>query len=616
MAYTRHFDELSRLERQPCVFGQGSLLTWDGRLDNRDDLLIVLHHDLGPDLSDAAIVAAAYARWGLDCLPRLIGDWGLSIWDASRRRLVIARDYMGNRPLYYVSLHEGLAWSSSLDALAEGFGLYTRPDESYIAAHLTFGVLPGMTPFAGAQELRAGHVLVATAAEGVRVRRYWTFSPSRSRYRDQTQYAEQLRHLLTEAVRVRLRASKRVWAHLSGGWDSSSVVCLAHALIQHRLVEAPSLQPLSLIMTDSPESDESPFVQAAERWCSLTSVKRAYIGGYPRFDQLLGNRRPTAYIPEKALEAPVRSAGDHIVLSGEGGDLVMLRGSALQPASLIEPLHDGHPLEFLRLCFVRARRKQRPVLGTITRVLLAGYAPRYAEAAAKRRLLAQRAKDAGASPRSEAELFGVTPDLLACAPRRESLCPSLFTGFSRVKRPLIQGLYALMDHGATSCSDLAPELWRTFPYTHRPLVEFAIGAPQLALWQPTFSRAGMRQALAGVLPPEILARASKGDPRTVSKRTELASVEDFIDSGIPREPVEQWQVVKRGYVQSHALTRALGKLQGGDSTPNDLLLSSVLIEAWLRTLSALPQTHVAAPDHLSQLNETVWFGDRLIQGSA
>jgi asparagine synthase (glutamine-hydrolysing) len=183
-AHLLHFDRHSAEERQPHVFGAGSVLCWDGRLDNRDDLLLSLHHDLDTVDSDAALVAAAYTRWGEDCFRRLVGDWSLAIWDAPERRLLLARDYCGNRPLYYRATPEGVAWATRLDALLVAFDLGTSPNEEYIAGRLTTGVPPGVTPYKTIQNLRGGHWLLASAQRQVAVRRYWMFAPRTLRYRD------------------------------------------------------------------------------------------------------------------------------------------------------------------------------------------------------------------------------------------------------------------------------------------------------------------------------------------------------------------------------------------------------------------------------------------------
>src|SRR5258708_896580 len=112
-----------RTSRQPWQSPSGLVMTWDGRLDNRDDLRQALGQISRCYTSDAAIAVAVFARWGVEGLGRLLGDWSLVIWDHRRRQVHFARDYMGVRPLYYHQ-REGrsVAWSSSLGDLASRIG--------------------------------------------------------------------------------------------------------------------------------------------------------------------------------------------------------------------------------------------------------------------------------------------------------------------------------------------------------------------------------------------------------------------------------------------------------------------------------------------------------------
>src|SRR5260370_38319376 len=89
-----HTTTESRLERQPRISESGKILTWDGRLDNRDELIKQLVNVLKDDQTDVAIVAAAVARWGTDCFAKLVGDWALSIWDPREQHLPLAAGYI------------------------------------------------------------------------------------------------------------------------------------------------------------------------------------------------------------------------------------------------------------------------------------------------------------------------------------------------------------------------------------------------------------------------------------------------------------------------------------------------------------------------------------------
>jgi len=99
------------------------VLHWDGRLDNRNDLLLLLADSLHDDTSNSKIALAAYKLWGTDGFIRLIGDWSLVIQDHAKRTTVLASDYAGVRPLYYSVQRGRVFWSSRLQSVVDATGI-------------------------------------------------------------------------------------------------------------------------------------------------------------------------------------------------------------------------------------------------------------------------------------------------------------------------------------------------------------------------------------------------------------------------------------------------------------------------------------------------------------
>lgn len=575
-AQVLQFDALSAAERQPRSFARRSILTWDGRLDNRDDLLVTLHRHFSSEVSDAALVAAAYERWGIHSLPRLVGDWSLAIWDDETEQIILACDYMGNRPLFYVDVPEGLAWSTSLHALAKRFDRLDQPDDSYIAGRLSFGVPPGVTPYRGIRRLTGGHRIVAGRDRPATLSRYWTFEPTTIRYGRQPDYDDRLRELLIEAVRVRLRSDRAVWSHLSGGWDSSSIVCLAHGLIQRGQVSAPALQPISMISTVSPESDERAFIRAVEQWCGLSAVTFEQFEAKLTFDDLLAKPWPLPLFPDDQMAFAAKAAGARVVLSGSMGDHVMFKGSSHR-VSLLELLHAGHPLRFLAQCAAYARFKERPLLHLLWQLAPTYWPTWAAERYHDRQRLAAQAKRSRARSTDVAAAFGLTPALLARAELPRLSFKADTQRFPLTKRFLVEGLYQAAAHGVVSNSAWACGIHTTFPYMHRPLAEFVLGVPQLAFWDPAMVRAGMRRALAEVLPPTILERGTKGLPGAAMTRGVRPIVAELIES------TPTWRLVTEGYVEKDALRRAFTSVLDGSSNRAGFAQACLDLEAWLRT---------------------------------
>ena len=112
-----HTTKESTIETQPHVTPAGVILTWDGRLDNRAELVSQLGDLSTAHSTDVEIVSAAYEHWAEDCFAMLIGDWALSIWNARARSLILAKDPIGTRHLYYSFDHTHATWSTILDPL-------------------------------------------------------------------------------------------------------------------------------------------------------------------------------------------------------------------------------------------------------------------------------------------------------------------------------------------------------------------------------------------------------------------------------------------------------------------------------------------------------------------
>ena len=111
-----HTSKESRYEKQPHT-SQHGVITWDGRLDNRNDLVSELDRGLSANSTDVEVVAAAFERWGTKCLGKLIGDWALSVWNPDDCSLLLARDPVGIRHLHYIMEKDYIAWSTTLDPL-------------------------------------------------------------------------------------------------------------------------------------------------------------------------------------------------------------------------------------------------------------------------------------------------------------------------------------------------------------------------------------------------------------------------------------------------------------------------------------------------------------------
>lgn len=183
--------------------------------------------------SDTEVILHAYAAYGLDFVQHLRGMFAIALWDSTRRRLILARDRLGKKPLFY-SVRDGqLAFASEIKAFLRW--PYLRRDINARALHdyLTFLFVPAPDSiFEDVQKLPPAHMLVVDCARArIALRRYWELSSLPDRSEPFDYYEEGLREVLAEAVRLRLRSDVPVGAFLSGGVDSTLVVGLMSRLI-------------------------------------------------------------------------------------------------------------------------------------------------------------------------------------------------------------------------------------------------------------------------------------------------------------------------------------------------------------------------------------------------
>ena len=267
-AHVRRIAAESVLECQPLIDSQGNAFVFDGRLDNRDELLQQLP---GPndasEMPDVEVVFEALRAWGDRAFEKLAGDFALVAFQADEKRVLLARDPVGCRPLYYWFDGRTLVFASEIKAILAYPGVPTEPDEDLLADFCLGDQLPyedqGETFFQGVRAVLPGYQ-VTVSARGVAVRRFWDFNPLlETRYQVYGDYVARFRELLIEAVKRRLRGTAPVVIAVSGGLDSSAVLCIADDLLKRGAVRTPLVPMMSVAESDQ-ESDEQRASQTLE----------------------------------------------------------------------------------------------------------------------------------------------------------------------------------------------------------------------------------------------------------------------------------------------------------------------------------------------------------------
>ena len=185
--------------------------------------------------SDTETIVHAYEQFGLDFLQQLRGMFAIALWDAPRRRLVLARDRIGKKPLYYSVNGDEIAFGSEIKGLYPWPGLDRTLDLEAVQDYLRFLYVPApRSILRSVHKLLPGHLLIADATDGSwELRRYWSFTICPDPWRPEDQIEHGLRQRIEDAVGARMRSDVPLGAFLSGGVDSSTIVAFMAGHAQH-----------------------------------------------------------------------------------------------------------------------------------------------------------------------------------------------------------------------------------------------------------------------------------------------------------------------------------------------------------------------------------------------
>jgi asparagine synthase (glutamine-hydrolysing) len=566
-----HITKESHDEIQPLVSATGQILCWDGRLDNRVELIAILRDELRGDFTDAGIVMAAYLKWGLDFLPKLIADFALSLWDPSLRSLILARDVIGSRDLYYHVAHRGAIWSTDLKQLIHVSRVKPEVDENYIAGYFTRLPQSSESPFKNIDVVPPAHAVIIKNGD-VQVRRFWGLNPDHElRYRSDAEYEDHFRHLFEEAVRCCLRSDRPVWSDLSGGLDSSSIVCMADQLIKTSKSEAPVLETVSCIRDESVSSNELKFVRYVEERIG----KQGYHVRESNFPVLSAEAVAVSPIPNaldifasyhQHVNQLMTANGARVRLCGNGGDQIF--NSLPAPlGGLADSLVRGRFLQLHQDLCAWSRDRNKPYLKLLWQDAVEPFLSPKLQLLFRRDLTQQFSElyDPGFIKRTRLVERMLSPrdpfGFRLPSSRRQSV------SFLTTVRSISAGYARALLHGT--------EL--RFPILYRPLVEFMQAIPPDQRIRPGEKRSLQRRALKHVLPPEVLNRKGKGNPSEAIFRSvtrEYARLHSLLSDS---------HVARYGYVDQQTVMRALERSRYGDKRISDIF-RIIPLELWLRSL--------------------------------
>ncbi len=333
-------------EIQPLSDPQGRYhMVFDGRVDNRADLarMIRIAGVNVRDDTDAELVLRAYECFGADLPRRIIGDFSLLIWDASKRELFCARDPIGIRTLNYYCDGRSFIAATELQQIFADPSVQSTPNEGVVGEYLT-GTMQGreQTIFRQIKRLPPAHQMTVTA-DGIVKRVSFDLDPHRRiRYRNDEEYADHFREIFAEAVRCRMRTIGGVGAHLSGGLDSTSVVGMINLLRRQGKVPDAPFETFSLLF-DHPDADERSYIFETVEQLGLTAnYPEPVLVDLPICTEAVERYRDFTEYPNGGMWnrawPAAREKGFRVLLSGAGSDEWM-SGSAHEYADMLSGGH-------------------------------------------------------------------------------------------------------------------------------------------------------------------------------------------------------------------------------------------------------------------------------------
>jgi len=277
--------DLSEAGHQPMCYAGRYWITYNGEVYNYIELKkeLVVSGLTFSTKTDAEVILAAYATWGVDCLARFNGMWSFVIYDSEKHQLFFARDRFGIKPLHYYHKDGLFVFASEIKAILRHTDVKTVPNLEYCREYLKNGPREYIaeTAFENIQRFpHASYALVSIdkiLADGLMPVRYWnlTANLSTEKYDESRamEYAVKYRELLKDAVSLRLRSDVKVGSALSGGLDSSSIVLFVNTLLRHSGADLEKQETFSTVYPEANVSDcdESRYINLLARELNVKS---------------------------------------------------------------------------------------------------------------------------------------------------------------------------------------------------------------------------------------------------------------------------------------------------------------------------------------------------------
>lgn len=481
------------------------VITWHGRIDNRDELRDKTGWERPlEDTPDSDLILAAYDKWGSDCVYHLLGDFAFAVWDELAQKFFCARDHMGVKPFYYILTDTFFAFASEIKGLLALPACTGTVNEERIADYLTCVITENESTFyKNIFRLAPGHFL-DVEVDRSRQCRYWQPLPAKLDCQSSADYEEKFYAIFANAVRCRLRSSFPVGSFLSGGLDSSSIVCMA-AGPQRKFLSGP-LHTFSGIFDEITKCDERKYFQSVlDRYDVIPhSIHGDRIDPGKAFDHACNTEDEPFWAPHFFMLWELMSlagkTGIRVMLDGHDGDSAVSYGYGL----LSELFMRGKLLRLAKEC--HAMGNSSPVKGTIKRFLGVCKHSALYKISPLLPIGLQQNHFAGMAENLNPSFLrrtGIRKRLLRAEAERPK---SGQTEYEIHRRSIIKPSVALefLERQCMQC-----KLISRHPFFDKNLIEFCLALPPEQKLSHGYNRNIVRESLRVILPEVIIRRKTK-----------------------------------------------------------------------------------------------------------
>jgi asparagine synthase (glutamine-hydrolysing) len=508
--------DLSEAGLQPMADASGRYhLVLNGEIYNylelRDELR-AKGHQFSSD-TDSEVLLAAYREWGEDCLHRFLGMFAFLIWDEREQILFAARDRFGIKPLYVAVNQRGIAFASEIKQLLGLPGLSGRMNLARVRDFLAAGMSDHTqeTLFEGVVQIQPGCCVAIAAGRAwtgrIEPKRWYAIPPHGTLRLSEAEAAEQFRALLTDSVRLHLRSDAPVGSCLSGGLDSSSIVCLMSQMLDAEGRGA-RVNTVSACY-DEKAVDETPFMNAVVAQAGAIPHRV-----FPRPEDVFARASDltwhqdepfgsTSIFAQWCVFEEAHRAGIKVMLDGQGADEALAGYHWTYAWHLLTLIRQGRLTALASTVSQRVGAHGCGVADQLTRLAAVALPPRLAQA-----LKAGRNGPGRRWLRSEA--FGtLAPDhgALELASAINGLPQVIDVATLCVVLTFSANLQMLLHW--EDRNSMAHSIEARVPFLDHRLVEFALALGNEHKLVGADTKRVLRRAMTDVLPPEILARRDK-----------------------------------------------------------------------------------------------------------